>query len=133
MDEKDTTQEGGDPSNEHEVRVKYMKSNFFRVIHADGAWGGISPRGDIHMSFYSERGALPDSGVITVGDDGKSIKPEVAQGSGSLVREIECDLVFDLITAIGCRKWLDDKIKELNRIIKEAQDQQKAQTKVRVS
>jgi hypothetical protein len=109
-----------------------MKSNFFRVIHADGAWGGIGPRGDIHMSFYNERGALPDSGIITVGDDGKPIKPEVAQSSGSVVREIECDVIFDLITAIGFRKWLDDKIKELNRVIREAQEEQKTQSQVKV-
>jgi hypothetical protein len=134
MDEKDTTQEGRDPSNTHEVLVKYMKSNFFRVIHADGAWGGIGPRGDIHMSFYNERGALPESGVITINADGRSLKPELAQSSGSLVREIECDIVFDLTTAVGFRKWLDDKINELNRLLKEAQEErQKTQTKVKVS
>jgi hypothetical protein len=134
MSEKDTTQEGRDPSNKHEVPVKYVKSNFFRVIHADGAWGGISPRGDIHMSFYNERGALPDSGVITVGDEGKIVKPEAVQSSGSLVREIECDVVFDLVTAVGFRKWLDNKISEMNQLIKQAQEEQhKTQTKVKVS
>ena len=132
MDETDTTQKGTDPSNEQEVRFKYIKSNFFRVIHADGAWGGISTRGDIHMSFYNERAALPDSSVLTLGPDGRSLKPEVVESSGGITREVECDVVFDLITAVALRRWLDDKINEMNQIVQEAQKQQSA-SKVKVS
>ncbi len=142
MDEDDTSKAGGDPSNGQELRFTYVKSNFFRVIHADGAWGGISPRGDIHVSFYNERGALPDSSIITLAADGKPTKPEVAQSSGTIIREIECDVVLDLAAAIGLRKWLDNHINELNRVIKEAEGQQKQNdqkslkepsTKVRIS
>lgn len=135
MAENDTTQQGADPSNEREIRFKYVKSNFFRVIHADGAWGGIATRGNIHMSFYNERAALPDSSAIRFDADGKVVAPEEAQTSSSMVREIECDVVFDLVTAIGLRRWLDEKIKELNNIIKEAQEQQATEksSKVKVS
>jgi hypothetical protein len=125
MGENDTTKAGEDPSNGQELRFTYVKSNFFRVIHADGAWGGISPRGDIHVSFYNERGALPDSSILTLGADGKPLKPEEAQSSGTIIREIECDVVLDLAAATGLRKWLEDNINELNRVIKEARDQQK--------
>lgn len=126
MDENDTTKEGGDPSNqEQEVRFKYVKSNFFRVIHADGAWGGLSPRGDIHMSFYNERGALPDSSILTIGSDGQRTKPDVAPSSNAIIREIECDIVLDLTTAMGLRKWLDDKINDLQMLVKEAREEER--------
>ena len=31
------------------------KSNFFRAIRADGAFGGLAPNGVLHMALYSER------------------------------------------------------------------------------
>lgn len=125
MSEKDTTEAAEAPSNEQqEIHFRYVKSNFFRVIHADGAWGGLSPRGDIHMSFYNERGALPDSSVLTLGPDGP-LKSEVAESKGDLIREIECDIVLDLATAIGLRRWLDDKVKELQAVLKAAQEEQR--------
>jgi len=132
MPENDTTETQGHASNSSEkVTVSYMKSNFFRVIHADGAWGGLAPRGDIHMSFYSERAALPDSGTIPVNSAGKPIASEETTSSSQIVRELECDVVFDLVTAIGLRKWLDEKISDLQHLIKEAkeQQQQRAQAK----
>jgi len=126
MAEKDTTKDALDPSNEpSEVRFRYMKSNFFRVIHADGAWGGLSPRGNIHMSFYNERGALPDSSVLTLAPDGSKQLPETAHSSGDIIREIECDVVLDLGTAIGLRQWLDDKIKDLQTLVKTLQEEQR--------
>ena len=42
-----------------ELEFDFIKSNFFRVIKADGAFGGISPNGSIHMALYSERSAIP--------------------------------------------------------------------------
>jgi len=131
MEENSTTNEGRDPSKEQqEVVFKYVKSNFFRVIHADGAWGGLNPRGNIHMSFYNERSALPDTSTLTVAPDGNIVKPEEAQTSGALVREIECDVILDLRTAIGLRKWLDDQIKQLQGLLKEAQRQKQPREKL---
>jgi hypothetical protein len=130
MPENDTTKASPDPSNKQtEIKFKYMKSNFFRVIHADGAWGGVSPRGDIHMSFYNERGALPDSSTLTVSADSSEQSPEVAQSSGAIIREIECDVVLDLGTALSLSKWLDEKIKDLQTLIKTLQEENEKQKK----
>ncbi|MGI9068614.1 MAG: hypothetical protein ACR2HX_19700 [Pyrinomonadaceae bacterium] len=125
MAEKDTTEQPENPSNEeHEVNFKYVKSNFFRVIHADGAWGGLSPRGDIHISFYNERVAIPDSSSFVVSEEGIK-QPETFQGSG-LVREVEADVIIDLPTAQSLRVWLDDKIKTLESLVVEAQEKHQA-------
>jgi hypothetical protein len=42
-----------------EIEFDFIKSNFFRVIHVDGAFGGLSPNGFVHMALYSERRAIP--------------------------------------------------------------------------
>lgn len=130
MPEKDTTNETGSPSNpESNIGIKYMKSHFFRVVHADGAFGGIGPRGDVHMSVYSERYALPDRGTLHPGEIGTLERREEIETSGQIVRELECDIVFDYVTAVGLRNWLNDKIKELQNLIKQAQEEQRERQK----
>lgn len=130
MAEKDTIEEDGNSSHrEHEVVFKYVKSNFFRVIHADGAWGGLSPRGDIHISFYNERAAIPDSSSFTVAEEG-IVKPEQFTTSSKLVREIEADIIVDLLTAKSLHNWLANKIEALESLIQEAQKEQKEAVKV---
>ena len=131
MDEKDTTQQSTDLSNEQqEIQFRYMKSHLFRVIHADGAWGGISPRGNIHMSLYNERGALPDTSKLVIDPNGRVIKPEEAQSSGDIIREVECDVVFDLGTAISLRRWLDEKIKDVQGLVEQAKIENQKQKKI---
>lgn len=124
MAEKDTTQEPEVPSkDQEEVKFRYVKSNFFRVIHADGAWGGLSPRGDIHISFYNERVGIPDSSSFMIAD-GEIVKPEEFKHSSRLVREVEADVVVDLTTAKSLRAWLTHKIEALESLIKEAQEEE---------
>jgi hypothetical protein len=123
MGETDTTKNAGNPSkDEQEVSFKYVKSNFFRVIHADGAWGGLSPRGDIHISFYNERVAIPDTSRFIV-SEGEIVKPEEYKASSKLVREVEADVIVDLTAAKSLRAWLTHKIDALEALIKEAQEE----------
>lgn len=104
-----------------EIAVSYIKSNFFRVIHADGAWGGVSPFGDIHIAFYSERAAIPDTSKVRLSNATGQLSEEYSATS-ELVREVESDVVVDLATAIRIRAWLDDKIKGVQLMVKEAQE-----------
>lgn len=121
MNENDTTQPGAGASNEREeVGIKYVKANFFRVIHADGAWGGISPKGDIHIALYNERAAIPDISRLVVAPDGKVLEPETFEAASKLVREVEADVIVDLGTARALRAWLDNKIAALEQAIEQA-------------
>lgn len=99
-----------------EIAFEYLKSNFFRVISASGAFGGLSPTGrEIHMAIFSERRAIPKKTVHSVSREGK-IGEEVIQKRevrGGFIREIEVDLVIDLQTALRIQEWLQDKIQQL--------------------
>ena len=41
------------------VVIEYIKSQLFRVAHVDGAIGGPTPSGQIHLAMFSERPAIP--------------------------------------------------------------------------
>lgn len=101
-----------------QIKFNYIKSSFFRVVHADGAWGGLTPQGKIHMAVYNERVPIPQQTVHSLTAEGqldKEIRENRITKEG-IVREIEVDLVMDLTVAKGLAQWLNDKIKETESI-----------------
>jgi len=99
-----------------EIAFDYIKSNFFRVISVDGAFGGLGPSGrSLHMAVFSERRALPRRIVHSVSPDGllgEELRDR-RETRSAIVRELEADLTMDLPAAVALHKWLGGKIKEL--------------------
>ena len=91
----------------------YIKSNGFRVVHADGVWGGPNLRGYITMSFFSERHPIPRRLTHEVKPDGKlgqEIDREIRDGT---IREVEVEVMVDLAMAKSLNSWLAEKIQIL--------------------
>lgn len=98
-----------------EIPIHYLKSSFSRVVHCDGAIGGITPRGLLHCSLFSERHAIPQVQVHAVEDKRLGALKQSA-GREGVVREMEVDVVFNLQTAKDLREWLDLRIAELEKL-----------------
>ena len=97
------------------VKFHYVKSNFFRVIHVDGAYGGLTPYGFISCALYSDRQPLPELTENAVREDG-IVGQEIVEHKkikDGIEREIEVSIVMNLNTAKALQQWLDDKIKTL--------------------
>ena len=111
-----------------QVEFHYIKSNGFRVVHADGVWGGTTPRGYITMSFYSERSPIPrritrevKAQQLDSGDRVHVLGEEIARDAkNGLVREVEVEVMVDLEMAKSLLKWLENKVQTL-----EARDEAK--------
>ena len=108
------------------LEISYQKSAFFRVIHADGCFGGINPRGMVHCAFYSERNAIPRRTAIPI-VDGRAGPEEVVESRSGLVRELEVDVLMDLNTSVAFYIWLRDKMEHLRKQLG-ISDDQRAQT-----
>jgi hypothetical protein len=98
------------------VKFFYQKSQFFRVIHADGVMGGLTPHGLLHFGFYSERPAFPQSQVHNFSPEGVMSDPVSTEGKDGLVRELDVDVIMSRKTAIEFRDWLDTRIKEFETL-----------------
>ena len=88
------------------LKVDYIKSAQFRVIHVDGAHGGLRHTGQtVHMALFSERNAIPqhEEYRVTEGTLGEKVRSE---GREAVVREVEVDAIMDLDTARAIRDWL---------------------------
>lgn len=99
----------------------YIKSNYFRVIHADGVFGGLTPRGYIQIDFWSERQPIPQqcSYELVVDGDGMSLGPEdlaARVARDAVVREVEAGVVLDIELAKSMITWLQEKVTVLEKL-----------------
>ncbi len=106
-------------------RVKYdfIKSNFFRVIHVDGIFGGVTPQRLIQMSVWNERWPIPKQvshKLLPEGQLGEEV-PEERISRDAIVREVEAHLVMSLETAQQMFKWLQGRITTLEGELKKGQ------------
>ncbi len=109
---------GGD--NGH-IEFQYIKANNFGVVHADGVWGGITPRGYISMSFFSERHPIPQKLVHEI-EDGRIGKERSRETRAGIIREVNAEVLVDLTMAKSFRDWLDEKINHLEKRVEPVKD-----------
>jgi hypothetical protein len=102
-----------------EVSFRYIKSNFFRVVHADGVHGGPSPELNIHMQFFNQRNPIPVRVVHEINENGtlgqEVVEKREGEEKGSIIREVEVDVVMDVENAESFAKWLLQKATELKQ------------------
>jgi hypothetical protein len=104
------------------LKFHYIKSTLFRVVHVDGLYGGPTPKGDIQLTFYNERVAIPQQTAQVLNADG-TLGPEVAEGRigrEGIVRELEVSAILDVETARGLRDWLTDQLKAVEQLVAQA-------------
>lgn len=95
----------------------------------DGAFGGVSPTGMIHMGVFTERAPFPR--VVTHEVIDGEIGPEAARVSrDGAVREMEVSLVLSEDVARVLHSWLGEKVEQLSRLKREsAEIRRKAENK----
>lgn len=100
------------------IRFHYIKGNNFRVIHADGAYGGLSPTGDLFFCLFSQRPPIPTITAQQVDRDGK-LGDEILQErvtKDGLVREIEVGVAMRPEIAEALIKFLQEKLDQYKKI-----------------
>jgi hypothetical protein len=99
------------------IRFDYIKSSFFRVVHAEGMLGGIGPRGFIQMAIFNERWPIPKQATHELSADGKLGNEIMSEriSRDAVVREVEVEVLMDLNTAKQMLIWLQDRISEIEK------------------
>jgi hypothetical protein len=111
------------PENEFPPSLKfhYIKGNFFRVVHADGAIGGLTPSRQIFMSVYSERSAIPKVIEMEVSSEGNLGNEIRREGKDGLVRELEVGIMLSASAAEAIAAILLQHAKAIKESIRETQ------------
>lgn len=96
------------------IKIHYHKANFFRVVHVDGVFGGITPSRHIFVSLYNQRTPLPtliEQRFFADGTLGDEISRE---GKTGVFREMEVGLVLTAPVAREIAKFLNEQAKLLD-------------------
>jgi hypothetical protein len=94
----------------------YIKSNACRVIHADGAYGGVTTQLLIYMALYSEHNMPPDKATIILDRNDKTAREEPQPRSNKVTREIETEVMMSLDVARALRDWLAERLAAAEKI-----------------
>ena len=88
------------------IKIHYRKANFFRVVHVDGALGGITPTRNIFVSLYNQRNPLPRLIEQQFFPDGTLGEEIDRKGKSGVFREMEVGLVLTAPVARELAKFL---------------------------
>lgn len=102
-----------------EIAFHIQKGPSYQTHYVDGAIGGVTPRGKIHLSFYLERGAVPKSVVHEVNEKGILGRQLAVEGKTGIIREMNCGVILDVKAACQLRDWID-------RVVKDFADQEES-------
>ncbi|MGD1094924.1 MAG: hypothetical protein ABSB35_23390 [Bryobacteraceae bacterium] len=97
---------------QNQVKFDFIKSSYFRSIHADGVWGGVNGHLDIAMAFFSERPAIPQQITVPI-EDGK-LGNELENkrvGRDAVIRDVEISVTMNVEVARAFHQWLDERIR----------------------
>lgn len=104
------------------IKFYYEKGNFFRVIHVDGAVGGMTPSREVFVSLFSQRSALPKSIELAVSPEGKLGAEISRDGKEGIFREMEIGVVMSAHAANDLAQFLLEQVKLINESTFETQD-----------
>lgn len=111
------------------IKYKYIFSKDYNPIYVNGAYGGVTPKGEIMASFYLERFGIPFSHTYMVDEEGKlgerPIQTNPDDLEKSLVRFVQSGIVLNYRDARIIHKWLGEKIVELGKLMKLQENSEK--------
>jgi len=109
-------------SKQHEkVRFEYTDGQDYRLVHATGAQGGMTPTGLVKFDLYSEFGLSPEYEEFQLTPDGKLASKLSEDGVGDTLyvkRELQVGVVMSPKDAHQLGLWLLERAKQA----KEASD-----------
>jgi len=96
------------------VRFIYIPLESNEKHFINGAYGGLTPRGEIICNFFFEYRELPDSEEATFEGDKLNVliapitEPEI-------IREIKCSIIMNPAQARSIAKWLVEKADDYDK------------------
>jgi len=98
------------PNGGKTVKARYTKSQDYRIVHSDGAMGGMTPRGEFRIEFIVTLPPEVTSEEIEVGPKGKTKSKGLATDCKDLVRERQVCVLMSMESARNLAEWLSKQV-----------------------
>ncbi len=107
------------------ISFAYEKSKHFRVVHVDGAHGGIVPSGKyLTMNLFNDRRPIPRRQTFKIGGDPAQTlgDPEHTEfRDDDVFREVEICAIMDIEAAYRLHTWLGKRLELYAKMTAEIQ------------
>lgn len=102
-------------SKKKKVTIFNKISSNFRELHVDGAFGGITPKGQFNINFFAERMAIPKSTDFKIVNNKLEKIADSADSKNGIIREFETGVYMSVETAREIHKWLGETLQNLDK------------------
>lgn len=93
-----------------DLKIEFRKASDYKIIPVTGAWGGVSPQGEIIFDLFVETREAPQS--ITMRIEQGRVPEEIHKEEGVIIRESQIGIVVRPDIALSIGKWLIEKAQE---------------------
>jgi hypothetical protein len=87
----------------------------FHIFPTNGVWGGLTPRGDLHLEFFVESVATPERVVNAI--EGTRLGQEIERSPARrLIRRVQVGVLMSLDQAEALARFIDERLAEFKTI-----------------
>lgn len=98
-----------------QLSIFYERSGGYRVVPVHGAWGSVTPQGDVVADLYVERISTPEEVTLEVEEGGRA--REVEKHGQRHVRESQVGIALRPEVAYALGQWLIAKAKQAGFVV----------------
>jgi hypothetical protein len=101
------------------VKFKYLFADDYNPVYANGAYGGITTKGEMVINFFLERTGLPYSETFELKEGseiGVMVERNPEHAPPNIVRFVSTGVVLSYESAKTIRDWLDKHLAQLEKL-----------------
>lgn len=115
-----------DPEHSNQIGIHYLRSRHYRTINADGAQFGITPRGSLQFTLFTDQAPLAEYVLHEITPEGKLGKPLEEVKKEGMVREVAVNVIMDINTAVSFLDVFQEILAKAQRIRSKVQGEETA-------
>ena len=99
-----------DMESPEEINIEFTTSSNHETFYANGVYGGITPRGDMHVDFVADRSERPKSQSFKINKNGSLGRQIDEKGGEKIIRERQVSLYIKPENAFDIGAWMIAKV-----------------------
>jgi hypothetical protein len=96
------------------VKFVYKKSEGYQIHYVNGAFGGITPRGDVLYHLFFEHRDMPAEEEMTI-EEGELKPQEKDLADIEIIRDLKVGIIMTPEQAENLANWLLSRVDEINK------------------
>ena len=96
-----------------EIGIEWEYDKDYRLVAANGMWGGITPRGDLRIEFFAESNSIPGEAVYLRNESGSYKETHKIPEKPTVVRKIQIAVMVPGPQVRSFAEWFKDKAQKV--------------------